>query len=86
MAGKARRLLAVNLRALRLAHGLTQEDLAGAAEIDRSYVSEIENERYSASADIIEKLAAALRVDIFEMFHPDTAGIAGRGTGRARPR
>lgn len=52
---------------------MTQEDLAGAAEIDRSYISEIENERFSVSADMIEKLADVFGVEIFEMLHPDTA-------------
>lgn len=73
MKGEARRLLSRNLRALRTRHGLTQEDLAAAAEVDRSYISEIENERFSASADLIEKLADVLKVEIYEMYHPDTA-------------
>ncbi len=33
-----------------------------AAEMDRSYVSLLETERYSASLDILDKLAAALKV------------------------
>jgi len=41
---EARRLIATNLRKLRAAHGMTQEDLADAADVDRSYISEIENE------------------------------------------
>jgi len=53
--------------------GMTQEDLAAAAAIDRSYISEIENERYSISVDQVEKLAAVFGVDIYEMFHPATA-------------
>jgi transcriptional regulator with XRE-family HTH domain len=52
---------------------MTQEDLAAAAGIDRSYVSEIENERFSVSADLVEKLAEVFGVEIFEMFHPATA-------------
>ncbi|MDB5584963.1 MAG: hypothetical protein JWR80_10139 [Bradyrhizobium sp.] len=73
MAGEARRLIARNLRKLRSVHGMTQEDLAAAAGIDRSYVSEIENERFSVSADLVEKLAEVFGVEIFEMFHPATA-------------
>lgn len=73
MTGEARRLIARNLRKLRTAHGMTQEDLAAAAGIDRSYVSEIENERFSVSADLVEKLAEVFGVAIFEMYHPDTA-------------
>lgn len=51
---------------------MTQEDLAAAADIDRSYISEIENERYSVSVDQIEKLADVLGVDIYQLLHPDT--------------
>lgn len=73
MKSEARRLIARNVRALRVAKGMTQEDLAGAAEIDRSYVSLIENAHFSISVDQVEKLAAVFGVAIFEMFHPDTA-------------
>ena len=73
MAGDARRLIARNVRKLRSMRGMTQEDLAAAAAIDRSYISEIENERYSISVDQVEKLAAVFGVDIYEMFHPATA-------------
>ncbi len=52
---------------------MTQEDLADAAGIDRSYISEIENERFSVSSDLVEKLAEVFGVAIFEMYHPDTA-------------
>ena len=73
MRGDARRLISKNVRKLRTAHNMTQEDLASAAGIDRSYVSEIENERFSISVDQIEKLAEVFGVEIWEMFHPDTA-------------
>ncbi|QUT05635.1 helix-turn-helix transcriptional regulator [Sphingobium phenoxybenzoativorans] len=73
MKSDARRLIARNVRALRVAKGMTQEDLAGAAEIDRSYVSLIENAHFSISVDQVEKLATVFGVAIFEMFHPDTA-------------
>ena len=73
MTNEARRLIARNVRALRTVHGMTQEDLAGAAEIDRSYVSLIENERYSVSVDLIAKLADVFRVAPYELLHPDTA-------------
>ena len=73
MAEQARRLLARNVRALRTARRMTQEDLAGAAGIDRSYVSEIENARFSASIDLLEKMAAAFGVAIHELLMPGTS-------------
>jgi transcriptional regulator with XRE-family HTH domain len=69
---KGRTLLAKNLQGLRELYEMTQEDLAGAAEIDRSYVSMIENGKFAASIDMIEKIADAFHVAIDEMLHPDT--------------
>lgn len=58
-----RDLLAENLRAARLLRGLSQEGLADAAGIDRTYVSALERSRYAASVDVIERLASALGVE-----------------------
>lgn len=55
-----RHILAANLRAARLEAGLSQEALADAAGIDRTYVSALERSRYAASVDVIERLAMAL--------------------------
>ena len=42
--------------------GLSQEDLAGAAELDRSYLSEIENGRKNPSVLSLVRIAKALGV------------------------
>ncbi len=60
---KLREVLARNLRRLRSERGLSQERLALEAGIDRSYVSLLETEKYSATVDMVEKLAAVLKVD-----------------------
>ena len=52
-----------NLRRLRLAKGLSQEALAYEAGIDRTYVSALERGVYSASIDMVAKLAAVLEVE-----------------------
>jgi transcriptional regulator with XRE-family HTH domain len=57
-----RQTFARNLRHWRAERRLSQEALADAAEIDRTYVSALEREIYSVSLDTIEKLAAALGV------------------------
>ena len=59
---RLRKIFARNLRRLREAAGLSQEDLAAAADIDRTYVSALERERYSPSLDMLERLAVALCV------------------------
>lgn len=62
-----REVLASNMRRLRDARGLSQEDLADAASIDRTYVSALERSIYAASVDVIERLAAALDVGAEEL-------------------
>ena len=57
-----RQTLAENLKRARVAAGQSQEDLADAAGIDRTYVSALERCRYSVSIDVLERLATALRV------------------------
>ena len=47
---------------LRNKQGLTQEDLAGLTELDRSYISEIENGQRNLSILSLYKIAAALKV------------------------
>ena len=42
--------------------GITQEDLAGLTEMDRSYLSEIENGHKSLSVISLLKIADALKV------------------------
>lgn len=57
-----RQLFAANLRRAREASGLSQEALADAAGIDRTYVSALERGLYSVSLDTLEKIASALKV------------------------
>jgi transcriptional regulator with XRE-family HTH domain len=58
-----RETFATNLRVLRHERKLSQEALADEAGIDRTYVSALERSVFSASLDMIEKLAAALGVE-----------------------
>ncbi|WP_291076070.1 helix-turn-helix transcriptional regulator [Hyphomonas sp.] len=60
---RLRQIFAANLRAIRNARGLSQEDLADLAEIDRTYVSLLERCEYSASLDVVERIAIALNVE-----------------------
>jgi transcriptional regulator with XRE-family HTH domain len=83
--GVARAIIARNLRMMRNALGYTQVDLAGVSEIDRSYISGVEREKRSISADKVEQLAKVFGVHIFEMFHPDT-GETYQQTHKDNPR
>jgi transcriptional regulator with XRE-family HTH domain len=51
------------LRALRHMRGLSQEQLASVAGLDRTYVSSCEVGRRNATIKTITRLAAALEVD-----------------------
>jgi transcriptional regulator with XRE-family HTH domain len=58
-----REVFALNLRRARNAKGLSQEALAHEADVDRTYVSALERSKYSATIDMVDKLAKALGVD-----------------------
>lgn len=59
-----RRKLAVNMRRLRHRHGWSQEQLAEAAGLHRTYIGAIEREERNVSIDNIDRIAAAFRVTI----------------------
>lgn len=62
-----REVFAHNLRTLRQAKGLSQEELAHLAGIDRTYVSSLERCLYNASIDVVDRLANVLGVDAAEL-------------------
>ena len=55
-----RRVLGGNVRRLRRERGLSQEQLAFEAEIDRTYVSQIERAVINPSLLVLHKVAKAL--------------------------
>lgn len=63
-----REIVAKNLRRLRQAKGLSQEELADRAAINRNYVGMLEREQHAATIDMLEKLADVLDVDPVEFF------------------
>jgi transcriptional regulator with XRE-family HTH domain len=65
-----REILAANLKRLRKAKGLSQEELAHQVGIDRTYVSALERRVYAASIDLVERLAKALEVETQALLSP----------------
>lgn len=53
--------------AARKKRGLTQEDLAGECDMDRSYLSEIENGRKNLSIQVLWRIAKALKIPASEL-------------------
>jgi transcriptional regulator with XRE-family HTH domain len=62
-----RQVFAANLRRLRHAKGLSQEDLAYEAEVNRSYMSVLEKGASYPGLEIIGKLAAVLEIEPAEL-------------------
>ena len=67
-----REIVATNLRRLRHAKSMSQEELADRAGINRNYVGMLEREQHSATVDMLEKLAEVLEADPVEFFRRET--------------
>lgn len=57
-----------SLRKARLAAGLTQEELADRADLDRSYIGGVERGERNPTLVVIEKIAEGLGVPLVELF------------------
>lgn len=68
----ARDRVAANIRRLRKAKGLSQEQLAEVAQFHRTYVSQLERCVTNISIDGLERLAQAMGVDITDLLQPPT--------------
>ncbi|HEJ1294566.1 helix-turn-helix domain-containing protein [Pseudomonas aeruginosa] len=59
----------IRLRDKRLAAGISQEDLASRANLDRTYVSGCERGKRNPSLKTMVKLANALNIDLMDFFN-----------------
>lgn len=66
-AGKLRKVFALSVRERRKALGLSQEALADACGLHRTYIGSIERAERNVSLDNIEKIARALDCPGWEM-------------------
>jgi len=69
-----RQIVATNIRKQRRAKGLSQEALAWDAGVNRSHMAVIETGKSWVRLDIIEKLAAALECEPYELLLPPKRG------------
>lgn len=67
---KLRDRVALNIQDLRRERGLSQEELALRADVNRGYMGKLENAKYAASLDMLEKIASALDVDPSALLAP----------------
>lgn len=62
-----RKIMAENLRVLRLAEHVSQEELAELCGLHRTYISDIERCNRNVSIDNIEKIAKALHISASDL-------------------
>ena len=65
---KSRILLGQRIRTLRRLKGWTQQELGDEADVNYKFIGEIERSRQNPSFTILEKIATALGVDLYELF------------------
>ena len=65
--GQLRKVFARHVRERRKARGLSQEALADACELHRTYIGSIERAERNVSVDNIEKISDALGVPAWEL-------------------
>ena len=68
-----REVFAANLRHWRRAVGLSQEELAHRAELDRTYISALERCKYAATIDVADRLARELGIQADELLKRPSA-------------
>ena len=73
---EVRSLVAWNLRRLRVAKNISQDELALSSGVERAYVGHLERGTKNPTIDTLAKLAAALDSEIIELFRevPENAG------------
>jgi len=69
------KLVAWNLRRLRVAKGLSQEALAAEAGIDRTYVGRLERGRENPTIGLLDRLAVSLSVPVSEFLVAPSGGL-----------
>ena len=73
---KARSLVGLNLRRLRVARGVTAEAVGLLVGCEPSYIGRIERGGENPSVDLLEAIATALGEHVVALFHPLPEGEA----------
>lgn len=63
----ARNIVAWNVRDRRTRAGLSQEALADAAGINRTFISEIERSTVAVTVDLLDRLASHFQIDVTDL-------------------
>jgi len=62
-----RKILASNIRGIRLERGMSQEQLANVCELHRTYIGSVERSERNITLSTLVKLANALNVSAIEL-------------------
>jgi transcriptional regulator with XRE-family HTH domain len=65
-----RKVFGRNLRRYRKAAGLSQEELAHRAGVDRTYISSLERALYGAGIEVIDRIARELDCEAADLLKP----------------
>lgn len=82
---RGRELVGRNIKRVRVAKGVSQEQLAFDASVDRSYLGGVERGEENPTVDILDRLATILAVPIASLFESVDAsqdGVTGLKRGR----
>jgi len=71
--GRAKELIGIRIRELRLAKGISQEKLADLAGCDRTYVGMLDRKLTNPSLRVLARIAEALEVPLHELVAPATS-------------
>lgn len=64
---KLRDQVGLNIQRTRRARGISQEALAHTAGVNRGYIGKLENAKFAASLDMVERIANALSISAAEL-------------------
>ena len=81
-----RELVGRNMKRIRVSKGVSQEQLAFDASVDRSYLGGIERCDENPSVDTLDKIAAVLGIALADLFQPiaPEGEVAGLRPGRKK--
>ena len=65
---KAQEQLGMRIKFLRNQRKWSQEDLAFEANVNKNYISDLENGRRNPSLDILERIAVAFGISLADLF------------------
>ena len=83
---QGRELVGRNMKRIRVSKGVSQEQLAFDANVDRSYLGGIERCDENPSVDTLDKIAAILGIALADLFQPigPEGEVAGLRPGRKK--